>query len=201
VVMARHIKDMPPRFSEIAADALVPAAIEQLVFRSLAKSADDRPQSAEQMSAELDAAVEATRAASSGVQAALAEPAAPSSTRGGRLLALLAALALGVLTLGAYALSQVRQVEPASAHALSLPAALKVDTKTVTPTPSSVLAEVAPSAEPPESESSAIAESPSDSNTASAVRAGGKARQVRPHPASSAPRLQRKGNERYGRFE
>jgi serine/threonine-protein kinase len=200
VVMARHIKDMPPRFGEVAADAHVPAAIEQLVFRCLAKSADDRPQSAEQMSAELDAAVEAARAASSGVQAALAETKALARTRGGRLLALGLGLGFALIALGAYTLLRERNLSPADAQAM--PAALGLERVAQPSLPSAPPVEASsPAREPSEPESSAIAEAPPDSSATTAIRAGGKARPLRAQPAPSTPRLQRKGNERYGRFE
>ena len=56
VVMARHIKDEPPSLSTVAPDALIPPALEIAVRRALAKRRHERPQSAEQFSAELDAA-------------------------------------------------------------------------------------------------------------------------------------------------
>src|SRR6187402_3106138 len=68
VVMARHIKDAPLPLSEVAASANIPAALEQAVFRALSKSPADRPQSAEEMSAELEKAAEASQAIASGIQ-------------------------------------------------------------------------------------------------------------------------------------
>ncbi|MFZ5897345.1 MAG: serine/threonine protein kinase [Myxococcota bacterium] len=209
VVMARHIKDMPPPFSEVAADAKVPAAIEQVVFRTLAKIPSDRPQSAEQMSAELDAAVESARAATSGVQSALAETAAAANTRGGRLLALGAALALGVIALAVYALLLRPEAEPTPAPAapargasvvVEEPAGANVTSDTTASTHTATEAARAP-AEPSQPESSSVGDATIESSTANNVRAGAKARPVRSQPASSAPRLTRKRNERYGRFD
>jgi serine/threonine-protein kinase len=54
LVMARHIKSPPPPFREVAPDVVIPEALEQVILRSLAKSPDDRPASAEQFIQLLD---------------------------------------------------------------------------------------------------------------------------------------------------
>jgi hypothetical protein len=55
VVMAHHIKSVPKRPSRADPDLLVPAALEDLLMRVLDKRAENRPQSAKQFIAELDA--------------------------------------------------------------------------------------------------------------------------------------------------
>jgi serine/threonine-protein kinase len=195
VVMARHIKDPPPPIAEIAADAKVPAAIEQVVLRALAKSPDARPQSAEQMGAELEAAVDAARAASSGVQSALAETRAAASTRGGRLLVLAAVSALAVFAIGAYAISLARRSsEPPSAAAERAEPPHRSGTVTMP-------ASSGPVVEPSELQSSSDGDSRAESDTSTSVRTGAKTRPARAKPATSAPILPRKRKERYGRFE
>lgn len=54
VVMAHHIKTVPRRPSEAAPDARIPAALEELLMRVLAKDPARRPQSAREFQEELD---------------------------------------------------------------------------------------------------------------------------------------------------
>ncbi|MGC4088259.1 MAG: serine/threonine-protein kinase [Polyangiaceae bacterium] len=190
VVMARHIKDAPPPFRQVSPEAQVPAAIEQVVFRSLAKSADERPQSAEQMSAELEAAVETARAISSGVQSSLDEAPVSHSHRG-RVLLLVAAVALSLVSLVAYALSFGRKAPEQSVA--EAPSVIAVASPSPEPLPTA--------SETAQPESSANAEISQDSATSLQPRNAAKTRTPHAHPASSAPRLPRKPNERYGRFE
>jgi serine/threonine-protein kinase len=70
IVMARHIQDRPPRFFEIAPSIDVPAAIEQVTRKALAKSPDKRPQSAQEFAELLDRAIVESETATSGVRAA-----------------------------------------------------------------------------------------------------------------------------------
>ena len=53
VVMARHIKTPPRPMSEVAPDARIPAEVENLVMRILSKEAEKRPDSADDLIAEL----------------------------------------------------------------------------------------------------------------------------------------------------
>ncbi len=55
IVMAHHIKTVPPPVGRLVPNRRVPAALEALVARALAKSPDDRPQTAQDFLAELDA--------------------------------------------------------------------------------------------------------------------------------------------------
>ena len=54
VVMARHVREQPPAFSDVAPDALIPPRVEALVRRALSKRPEDRPQSAGEFISELD---------------------------------------------------------------------------------------------------------------------------------------------------
>src|SRR4051812_2457104 len=72
VVMARHIKDPPPPFDTMKPELKVPEAVEALVWRVLQKAPADRPATAEQMIAELDAAEASARALESGPRSTLA---------------------------------------------------------------------------------------------------------------------------------
>ncbi|MBU0554041.1 protein kinase [Myxococcota bacterium] len=48
-----HLRDRPPRFSEVRPSVTIPAAVEAVVFRALAKNPEDRFASAEEMRAAL----------------------------------------------------------------------------------------------------------------------------------------------------
>ncbi|MBS2012807.1 MAG: serine/threonine protein kinase [Deltaproteobacteria bacterium] len=71
VVMARHIKSTPKRPNEAVPEAMVPKELEDVVMRTLAKDAGDRPASAEILAGELLAALEAQGALTSGVRASI----------------------------------------------------------------------------------------------------------------------------------
>src|SRR5450432_1946721 len=66
VVMARHIKDEPLHFQDMTPPVTIPESIEAILWRVLAKSPTDRPSSAEDLIAELDAAEASARALESG---------------------------------------------------------------------------------------------------------------------------------------
>jgi serine/threonine-protein kinase len=68
VVMARHIKSTPKRPNEVVPEAMVPAALEDVLMRTLAKDPKDRPASAEVLAGELLAAIEGNGANTSGVR-------------------------------------------------------------------------------------------------------------------------------------
>jgi serine/threonine-protein kinase len=56
VVMARHIKEEPPTFAEVAPEVGVPPALERVVRRALSKRQQDRQQTARSFAADLDTA-------------------------------------------------------------------------------------------------------------------------------------------------
>jgi serine/threonine protein kinase len=71
VVMARHIKSTPKRPNEAVPEAMIPAELEDVIMRTLAKEPKDRPGSAEILAGELLAALEAQGAQTSGVRASI----------------------------------------------------------------------------------------------------------------------------------
>ena len=71
VVMARHIKSAPKRPNEACPEALLPKELEDVLMRTLAKEASDRPSSAETLAGELLTALEAQGVNASGVRAAV----------------------------------------------------------------------------------------------------------------------------------
>ncbi|CAN5625338.1 hypothetical protein BH09MYX1_BH09MYX1_32890 [soil metagenome] len=72
IVMARHIKSQPKPFADVCPDAHIPAEVEKLVFRAMAKDPNNRPSNADEMAQELVAAFEHSRSTTSGVRSAAA---------------------------------------------------------------------------------------------------------------------------------
>ena len=218
VVMARHIKDPPPRFDTIKPDLKVPEAVEAIVWRVLAKAPADRPDTAEQMIAELDAAEASARALESGPRPTLitqekAPIRWPRALLGAAALAFAALLALalfgprhraradadatrdpnvGPTADGAEAAA--RELQPSSASAAPLERAASTTTAA-----SDVEAAPLASLNTVENSAAAPAPDPAPSFAAAAPAPLGK-RPSHPHPGAK-PALQKKGNERYGRFE
>lgn len=186
VVMARHIKDLPPAFKEVAPQVPIPPPIEALVRRALAKSPHDRPRTAEQMSIELARAVEQARSLESGIRPILGvvnrrsgfSPWLFAFGLAGGLLAVLTVL--GWRWLG---MSNRRSVaHPPISTAISTKPRSLADAERVTSQPLVHEKDSSNSASP----------------TASSPQPAPRARRLRT-PAS--PVLIRKGNERYGRFD
>jgi eukaryotic-like serine/threonine-protein kinase len=210
VVMAKHIKEAPPELEEAAPGIDIPAPLEAAVRRALEKRPEDRPASAEQMLSELEQALAASRAVESGVRPHVAgEEDLPESLRlakrrmwllGGLLGAsLVAVLALGVSVWGRShrgvpTLSPAAQrsvlLENSASNALSLAPsrAPRAFSSEVSPPPSA-LADTAP---PAPSADVALRPGPSPSAPASRKPSS---------KAKAAVPLERRGNERYGRFE
>jgi len=230
VVMAKHIKNAPPELEEAAPGVEIPIAVEAVVRRALEKLPENRPSTAEQMLIELEHALAVSRAVESGVRPHVAAEDLPESLRlaerrtwllGGLLAAsLIASIALGLAVWGR---SMKKWAEPASTttpaamrpiadhsqHA-SATAALQPATPTVAPVSSSALT----------LENSALIEAPSVTTTVpdssskepalpasgvghsqhapSAVAAPAKKPALKSAPTSP---LERRGNERYGRFD
>jgi serine/threonine-protein kinase len=209
VVMAKHIKNPPPTFAEAAPGCTVPESVEAVVRRALEKQAEHRPASAEQMLSELEQAATSTHAVESGVRPHIPakEDDLPESLRLAKrrtwvLAALLAAAlsALVGLTLG---IGRRTALVPSSAtESTVLPI-----TPTVAPSSGSALPlENSASS----SENLGVAAGLDEPHLVPATLASTSTGQVHPQPppakktstrAKPAPALERKGNERYGRFE
>ena len=194
VVMARHIKDPPPRFETMKPEVKVPESIEALLWRVLAKSPAERPATAEQMIAELDAAeISVARAR----ERAATHPRQPRTdavsplrglVRGGRVGALITRPAGRVRT----AQVGVRAPLPrAQAQTEPCPAASCRVTPHGSPTPAPLVSLNTAENSAPE----AAPEPPPSASSLPAVK-----KLTHPHNSLKAP-LQKKGNERYGRFE
>ncbi len=187
VVMARHIKDEPLHFQAMKPPVKVPEDIETLLWRVLAKSAADRPSSAEQLLSELDEAEASVRALESGPRQTVG-PAQPSGRR--------APLALGVLLIsllsGLVFLWQRRVHSSSEAGSGDRGGTVERAPRRAPSSPDG--------ARPP---SAAI--SPENSTVAPLGQAAVPSASAAPSRRSTHPRtkpvLEKKGNERYGRFD
>jgi serine/threonine-protein kinase len=199
VVMARHIKDIPPPFSEVALDAEVPASVERVLRRSLMKSPNDRMQNAEEFIAELDAALESAGSVASGVHTASVTDLAPPPRR--RIWMVVAAVIVVALVGGSiWAASKLRHAAGPAEQPISAEAApAAVGLAPTATTSGSTLPSGENSGNPVATSTSRVKESRSTAPEGSTV-VPRKATQRRSAPAG-APTLERKGNERYGRFE
>ena len=192
VVMARHIKDEPPPFASMKPEVKVPESIEAIVWRVLAKSPSARPDSAEQMIAELDAAEISVRALESGPRSTLLLPeqSAARQRRGWLLAAALGLMACVLLAL----LATRRTVAPSPAPGTdATPLALGRPADVPSPALAAVPLDTVSTLE-----NSATLAAPEPSAIASGTPAA--KRVSHPH-AGAKPPLLKKGNERYGRFE
>lgn len=194
VVMARHIKDPPPRFEAMTPKVEVPESIEVLLWRVLAKSPADRPASAEQMLLELDAAEVSVRALESGPRLTMGAP------RGGVLgphARWIAAGCLGLLVLTLLAVFGPRRSHrlPASEPGQSSAASLKTQSDSPSESASPPAVATADNLSTLENSGSLpLSPAPSATSVSSGKRV------LRPH-VGAKPTLQKKGNERYGRFD
>jgi eukaryotic-like serine/threonine-protein kinase len=226
VVMAKHIKNAPPELDEAAPGLEIPAAVEALVRRTLEKLPDNRPATAEQMLNELEQAISASRAAESGVRPHVAEQGLPESLRlaerrtwllGGLLAAaLVVVVALGLAVWGqrlerwsaasGTTASLKRMADPS--RAADVTAALQPTAPTLAPTVDSTsrlensVAIAAPSASVAES----IVKEPSlpaagRLHPLHAPVPGAPKKKAAPKTSPSSSSLERRGNERYGRFD
>jgi len=200
VVMAKHIKNAPPSFEEAAPGVEIPFAVEAVVRRALEKLPESRPKNAEQMLGELEQAALASQAVESGVRP-IASDDLPASLRLAqrRAWVLGALLALALVLVGGLSLAIWGGGAPEPVPTASTPA--------VTPTVAPAEA-VASGLE----NSAAIAEpdaSPQGTEqTPSPGASAGLGARMPPSVSKKAPvkskptgPLERRGNERYGRFE
>jgi serine/threonine protein kinase len=193
VVMARHIKDAPPRFETMTPAVKVPESIEALLWRVLAKSPAERPATAEQMIAELDAAEISVRALESGPRLTLLarEKTLFRRYRPWFVGASVALLGLGLLIAVAQRKSRSEPNRASDNHARIEPGAELQSRATQEPDP-------APQVSLNTAENSAAETAPEPPASASSQPA---VKKLTHSHSSSKPPLQKKGNERYGRFE
>ncbi len=169
VVMARHIKSTPKKMSEVAPDANIPRELEAVVMRTLAKTPEERPETAEVLAGELLAALEAQGATTSGVRASVTNAAGiqlpesmrpppvplPSAKRKPPLLvAALAGVALAVAAVVFLLMArQSPQAKPAEAAASTSASTLAPlpTLGTATAEPPTVALDSLPRAQPPAS--------------------------------------------------
>jgi eukaryotic-like serine/threonine-protein kinase len=229
VVMAKHIKNAPPDLEEAAPGVEIPIAVEGVVRRALEKLPENRPATAEQMLNELDQALVASRAVESGVRPHVAADDLPESLRLaerrtwllGVLLAvaLVALVALGLAVWGRPLKKwSAASVTSAALHTMgdqdtqhaSATTALQPATPTVAPssTPDATLENSASIAAPTPSPDAAAKEAVTSAVAPPVVSNGHSqhapvSASAKKPAAKSAPTspLERRGNERYGRFD
>ncbi len=186
VVMARHIKDDPVHFQDMTPPVKIPESIEAILWRVLAKSPADRPSSAEELIAELDTAEVSVRALESGPRLTVGREKVARSWRAPLLL--VAGFLLFLIGLGMFSQQRrlsSRSLDPGTSS--SAPAVTQSEPRASESTPVSGALE--------NSSVEAPALAPTTGGSASPSKHGA-------HPHSGAkPALQKKGNERYGRFD
>lgn len=208
VVMARHIKDEPPRFEEIAAERHIPDELEKVVRRALEKEPDERMQSADEFIRALEAVREARprKFESTTNTKALV----PVSTTGARRTAKRAGHVLPVAILAGVAVLTFAVVyawrqSPDATRDLSSTAEPPVRARPAAPTLSepTPAAQVEPTTEPPAGVGSIRDASQAKAgllpNPRQAEKVGPTTRRAKPAPASSTMEPKRP-DERYGRF-
>lgn len=192
VVMARHIKDEPPRFRDMSPEVTVPESLEALLRRVLAKSPADRPASAEEMINELEAAEASARALESGLRLTLSPRerwVVP------RRLGL--ALAAAVLLLVAVALGVLFNRHEAKPQALDPGTGSRFNSGPAPPNSEGAAMPLATNANMLENSTATPIQ---DAPALAASSAPFLKHAARSHPGAK-PLLSKKGDERYGRFE
>ena len=199
VVMAKHIKNAPPSFEEAAPGVDIPFAVELAVRHALEKLPEKRPSNAEHMLSELEQAAASSQAVESGVRPLHSSDDLPESLRLAErrtwvlgallLLALLAIAGLVMLTWG-------RAETPS--HAASQPAAPTVAPSEPGATALENSASAAAAISLAEAPTGSLLPSASTSATALPLPAPAK---KSPAKGKAATPLERRGNERYGRFD
>jgi eukaryotic-like serine/threonine-protein kinase len=204
VVMAKHIKEPPPDLADAAPGIDIPAPVEALVRRALEKLPENRPASAEQMLNELEQALATSRAVESGVRPVtvgdLPESLRLAERRTWLLGVLLAASLLVVLTLGVLVSERSRTAAPTPSPSAASHAESRGMAETLENSASIALPE-APTMTSADENAAPLPAPSTDTSLrplASAPVAAGK--KAAPKTKALTP-LEKRGNERYGRFE
>jgi serine/threonine protein kinase len=191
VVMARHIKDEAPRFNEMTPEVVVPESIEAVLWRVLAKSPADRPTTADELIGELDAAEASARALESGLRSSLSAQEKWVIPRRTGLAVAAALLLFCTVAVGAWLSHR------GSAGQTSAPGADPSLVRSSESQPPNLAAAIGVSSSTLENSNPApMPETPTVAASAPVQQKHG----AHPHTASK-PSLEKKGNERYGRFE
>lgn len=190
VVMARHIKEAPPRLSEVAPAGRISPALERVVIKALEKDPAARFQTAEEFSRALEGALGDALATGSHSTSWVATP-GPTRQRSRTvwILAALATAALVVPTALWLTLRSSGTTEAASAPAVqperALPPATAVETEEAALDPSEL-----------------ASEQPAPSASAANTTAAQAKPKTPPKPVAAPPAaVKRKTGDRYGRFE
>jgi serine/threonine protein kinase len=201
VVMARHIKDTPPPLSEIAPGVEIPPSLERVLRRALEKDPSERPQSAEAFIAMIDVAVEEAGSAASGVHLTSLPPPRATSKSPRVWVALLAVALFAIASVAIVVLRASSKVEP------PVPAVEPIAAEPIPESERSPVAAVAtsPTSTAIENSAAALAVSVAAPAVSASGEPVGSARPKRNvgkrAPLPATPKLERKGNERYGRFD
>ncbi len=183
VVMARHIKDEPPRFADVAPDANLPPALEAVVRGALSKHPGARQQTAEQLISELDVAMEHSNALATGLHSSWVSVPDEKPNRSKRVLVGIAVATLAIVG-GGFLL--IRGLAPDPAPAVIAPVVATTLSKPAVAPPK---ASVVEGAKPIELDS--LPAVPEDAGTKKKRRRGRA-------PIVSTPKKPEPG---YGRFE
>jgi eukaryotic-like serine/threonine-protein kinase len=193
IVMAQHIKSPPPPMAEVAPDANVPPALEQVVLCALSKDPAHRPASAEQFVQMLEQALATIAVEGSGVRRTVLSPLEMGRRRAG----VFAATGAGVLVISGLVGWLVWGREPVQpTYAAEAPAASTV----AAAAPSAPAVSAVPEAPPVPEISAASLPSADEPKKKASPKADRGASGSRPKAPPDAPAPTAKPSK-YGRFE
>ncbi|MCA9631645.1 MAG: serine/threonine protein kinase [Myxococcales bacterium] len=189
VVMARHIKEAPPRLSEVAPAGRISPTLERVVSKAVEKDPAARFQSAEEFSRALEGALGDALATGSHSASWVATP-GPTKQRS-RAVWIFAAIVLALVVIPTALWLTVRSTaasnEPANV------AAVASDPEPLASVEAVVSEEPAEVASSPEA-------APASAPSASVTQPAHAKPRISPKPVA-APPVKRKSGDRYGRFE
>ncbi|MBI3200369.1 MAG: protein kinase [Myxococcales bacterium] len=186
VVMASHIKEDPPWFGLVAPEARIHPEVEAVVRRALSKEPERRQQSADQLVAELDAALAQTVGGTGLHATSWVGP--PAGRRSGSRAAMVIGGAMGLVVIAAGAFLLVRRSSEPNIQALAASAPATV-------APSAALAP------PAATSASSPAVDPAPSASADAGAAPRASRKPPRRPLGANPELPAPKADGYGKFD